>query len=52
MSRVKQLVGGMLPSIVIPAEAGISGGGEMRLPQEPPEIPAFAGMTGIGGDGL
>jgi ribonuclease R len=32
-------------SIVSPAKAGVSGGKETSAPQEPPEIPASAGMT-------
>jgi len=34
------------PQTVIPAEAGISGDGAGK---EPHEIPAFAGMTDLGG---
>ncbi|RYD93962.1 MAG: hypothetical protein EOP61_22575 [Sphingomonadales bacterium] len=32
-------------NIVTPAKAGVSGDGETRSRQEPPEIPASAGMT-------
>ncbi|RVT89166.1 DUF979 domain-containing protein [Sphingomonas crocodyli] len=40
--------GRMRTQVVIPAEAGISGGGKTGLRQETPEIPASAGMTGKG----